>query len=277
MEHQEYQELLALYALDALDAPEARALETHLSACAACGADLDGLRDAAALLAHASTPAEPAASVRERILTAARKESQISPPVAGLSTNVVPFKSRATVNLWPNVLRLAAALAFVALLIGVIVFWRRDVRSRRELAQLSHQINTQQRELNRDRDVLARQREALALLNSPGVKKMELAGTQTAKNARATFVFDKETGRSVLMTEGLPAPPADMAYEVWFIPKGHSPMPGKMFTVDAAGHAMISDNVPMEARDNAVIAITLEPKRGSAAPTGAIYLSSSAS
>jgi anti-sigma-K factor RskA len=277
MEHQEYQELLALYALDALDAPEARALETHLSACAACGADLDGLRDAAALLAHASTPAEPGASVRERILTAARKESQISPPVAGLSTNVVPFKSRATVNLWPNVLRLAAALAFVALLIGVIVFWRRDVRSRRELAQLSHQINTQQRELNRDRDVLARQREALALLNSPGVKKMELAGTQTAKNARATFVFDKETGRSVLMTEGLPAPPADMAYEVWFIPKGHSPMPGKMFTVDAAGHAMISDSVPMEARDNAEIAITLEPKRGSAVPTGAIYLSSSAS
>jgi anti-sigma-K factor RskA len=277
MEHQEYQELLALFALDALDAPEARALETHLSACAACGADLDGLRDAAALLAHASTPAEPGASVRERILTAARKESQISHPVAGLSTNVMPFKSRATVNLWPNVLRLAAALAFVALLIGLIVFWRRDVRSRRELAQLSHQINTQQRELNRDRDVLARQREALALLNSPGMKKMELAGTQTAKNARATFVFDKETGRSMLMTEGLPAPPADMAYEVWFIPKGHSPMPGKMFTVDAAGHAMISDNVPMEARDNAVIAITLEPKRGSAAPTGAIYLSSSAS
>jgi anti-sigma-K factor RskA len=277
MEHQEYQELLALYALDALDGPEARALETHLSACAACGADLDGLRDAAALLAHASTPAEPGALVRERILTAARKESQISPPVAGLSTNVVPFKSRATVNLWPNVLRLAAALAFVALLISVIVFWRRDVRSRRELAQLSHQINTQQRELNRDRDVLARQREALALLNSPGMKKMELAGTQTAKNARATFVFDKETGRSVLMTEGLPAPPADMAYEVWFIPKGHSPMPGKMFTVDAAGHAMISDNLPMEARDNAVIAITLEPKRGSAVPTGAIYLSSSAS
>jgi anti-sigma-K factor RskA len=277
MEHQEYQELLALYALDALDGPEARALETHLSACAACGADLDGLRDAAALLAHASTPAEPGALVRERILTAARKESQISPPVAGLSTNVVPFKSRATVNLWPNVLRLAAALAFVALLISVIVFWRRDVRSRRELAQLSHQINTQQRELNRDRDVLARQREALALLNSPGMKKMELAGTQTAKNARATFVFDKETGRSVLMTEGLPAPPADMAYEVWFIPKGHSPMPGKMFTVDAAGHAMISDNLPMEARDNAVIAITLEPKRGSAVPTGAIYLSTSAS
>jgi anti-sigma-K factor RskA len=277
MEHQEYQELLALYALDALDASEARALETHLSTCAICGAELVELREAAALLAHASTPAEPRAEVRERILEGARNTSQGGQPVAGTSAKVVPLRPSTIARLWPNVLRLAAAVAFVALLTGVIVFWRRDVRSRREIAQLSHQINTQQHELLRDRDVLARQREALALLNSPGMKKMDLAGTQTAKNARATFVFDRETGRSVLMTEGLPAPPADMAYEVWFIPKGHSPMPGKMFTVDSAGHAMISDHVPMEARENAVIAITLEPKRGSAAPTGAIYLSSPAS
>ena len=277
MEHQEYQELLALYALDALDASEARALETHLGTCATCGAELVELREAAALLAHASTPAEPRAEVRERILEGARNASQGGQPVAGTSAKVVPLRSSTVARLWPNVLRLAAAVAFVALLTGVIVFWRRDARSRREIAQLSHQINTQQHELLRDRDVLARQREALALLNSPGMKRMDLAGTQTAKNARATFVFDRETGRSVLMTEGLPAPPADMAYEVWFIPKGHSPMPGKMFTVDSAGHAMISDHVPMEARENAVIAITLEPKRGSAAPTGAIYLSSPAS
>jgi len=277
MEHQEYQELLALYALDALDASEARALETHLSICAICGTELVELREAAALLAHASTPAEPRAEVRERILEGARHERQGDQPVARTSAKVVPLRPGAVTSRWPNVLRLAAVLAFVALLTGVIVFWRRDVKSRREIAQLSRQINTQQRELARDRDVLARQREALVLLNSPGMKKMELAGTQTAKSARATFVFDRETGRSVLMTEGLPAPPADMAYEVWFIPKGHAPMPGKMFTVDAAGHAMISDHVPMEARENAVIAITLEPKRGSAVPTGAIYLSSSSS
>lgn len=277
MEHQEYQELLALYALDALDASEARALETHLNTCAACVAELAELREAAALLSHASTPAEPRAEVRERILEDARNESQGRQPFTRTSAKVLPLRPHAVSSLWTNVLRLAAALAFVALLIGVIVFWRRDVRSRRELAQLSHQINTQQRELLRDRDVLARQREALALLNSPGMKKMDLAGTQTAKNARATFVFDRETGRSILMTEGLPVPPADMAYEVWFIPKGHSPMPGKMFTVDTAGHAMISDQVPMEARESAVIAITLEPKRGSAAPTGAVYLSSPAS
>ncbi len=277
MEHQEYQELLALHALDALDASEQRSLEEHLETCSPCRVELIELRDAAALLAHATTPAAPRDEVRARILNEARTEFRGGQPAARTSAKVVPLRPSAAASPWPNLLRLAAAIAFVALLIGVFVFWRRDVRSRREIAQLSRQLNQQDNELVREREMLARQREALTLLNSPAAKKMELAGTQTAKNARATFVYDRETGRAMLITEGLPAPPADMAYELWFIPKGHSPMPGKMFTVDAAGHAMMSDHVPPEARENSIIAITLEPKSGSAAPTGAIYLSSPAS
>jgi anti-sigma-K factor RskA len=54
-------------------------------------------------------------------------------------------------------------------------------------------------------------------------------------------------------------------------------MAGKMFTIDASGHAMLIEQMPPEAMENAVIAITLEPKKGSAAPTGAIYLSSPSS
>ena len=54
-------------------------------------------------------------------------------------------------------------------------------------------------------------------------------------------------------------------------------MPGKMFTVDAGGRAMASEQVPEEAREHMTVAITLEPKKGSAVPTGAIYLSSPSS
>jgi anti-sigma-K factor RskA len=277
MEHQEYQELLAVHALDALDASEAHAMIEHLASCPECRGELDEMRDAAALLAHASTPAAPGDQVRERILKDVRAGSRDEQRVSERAGQVVPLRPHAPRSLWPNVLRLAAAIAFVALLFGVIVFWRRDQQSRQNLAQLSRQLDIQQAQLQHEREMLARQREALALLNSPDAKKMALAGTQTAQNARAMFVYDQKSGRGMLMTEGLPAAPADMAYEVWFIPKGHAPMPGSMFTVDSAGHAMISDHVPMEARENAVIAITLEPKRGSAAPTGAIYLSSPAS
>jgi anti-sigma-K factor RskA len=275
MEHEGYQELLALHALNALDASEGRSLEEHLAGCAECQSELDELRDATALLAHASTPAAPRDEVRARILNQVRAES---PTTAGATTaDVVPLRPRPAPRTWPRLLQLAAAVAFVALLLGMVVFWRRDVRQRREIAQLSHQLNSRERELTRDRDVLARQRDVLALLNSPNAKKMELAGSQTAQNARAMFVFDQKSGHGMLMTEGLPMAPRDMAYEVWFIPRGHSPMPGKMFTVDALGHAMITDEMPLEARQDSVIAITLEPKVGSASPTGPIYLSSPAS
>src|SRR6185369_16597568 len=272
MEHESYEELLTLQALGALDASDQRELEDHLETCAACRTELAELRDAAGLLAHASTPAEPGAAVRTRMLDEVRKEKQ-----SKVSSPVVPFRARPAATVWPNLLRLAAAIAFVALLIGMAVLWRRDARSRQEIARLSQQLNRQNRELDRDREALARQREAIALMNAPGMKKMELAGTPTAQSARATFIYDQNTGRAMIMTNGLPAAPAGMAYEVWFIPKGHSPMPGKVFKVDPSGHAMMMDQMPAEAMDSAVIAVTLEPEKGSASPTGAIYLSSPAS
>ena len=274
MEHQDYQELLALYALDALDASDARLLEEHLGGCAACRAEMIEVRDASGLLAYAATPIAPRAEVRDRILAMVQSEQPDRQPRKAFAP-VVPMPRRP--QLWTNMLRLAAAVAFVALLVGVIVLWRRDVRMRQEIAQLSRQLDTQRHELVRDRDVLARQREALALLNSPTARKMELAGTQAAQTARGTFVYDQKTGRAILMAEGLPATPADKAYELWFIPKGHSPMPGRMFTIDASGHAMLPEQMPAEAMEGAVIAITLEPKQGSKAPTGAMYLTSPSS
>ena len=276
MEHQDFQELLALHALDALDASEARTLEEHLNTCPECRDELIGLRDVTGLLAHAATPAEPRPEVRSRILASVSAERQQDRPATATSAQVLPLKPRAG-NLWTIGLRLAAGIAFIALLVGIIVLWRRDVRMRQELAQLSRQVNTQQHELVRDRDVLARQRDAIALLNSPTAKKMEMAGTQAAQTARGTFIYDQKTGRAILMAEGLPATPADKAYELWFSPKGHSPMAGKMFTIDASGHAMLPEQMPAEAMESAVIAITLEPKKGSAVPTGAIYLSTPSS
>lgn len=278
MAHQEYDELLTLHALDALDGPDRRKLEEHLEDCSVCRAELAEMRDATGLLAHATTAAEPRPEVRERILNQVRSEARThqSSHEPAPATSVTEFR-RVSLSPWPNLMRLAAAIAFVALLVGVGVLWRRDIRSRQEIARLSQQLDQQQQQLSRDREALASQREALDFLRSPGMKTMELAGTQTAQAARATFVYDQKTGRGMLMTEGLPMAPAGMAYEVWFIPKGQSPMPGKTFTVDAAGKAMMMDQMPSEAMENAVIAVTLEPEKGSPTPTGAMYLSSPAS
>jgi anti-sigma-K factor RskA len=271
MEHREYHEALSQHALDALDASEARGVEEHVVTCASCRDELRALRDTAALLAHAVTPTAPSAEVRARILAAAHAEPKRQP--ARLASNVIAITPRTT-NLSSNLLRIAAAIAIVALLIGVSVLWRREIRMRREIATLSRQLNTQQQELAQNRELLSRQSEILVLLNSPDAKKMSLAGSQTAIAAHGTFVFDEKTGHGALMAEGLPATPAGKAYELWFIPKGRSPIPGKVFTVDASGHVTLPQQVPAEAFSESVIAVSLEPGKGSTAPTGAIYLSS---
>jgi anti-sigma-K factor RskA len=277
MEHQEYKELLELSAFDTADEAQARALEEHLATCAECRSELAELRDAAGLLAHAATPLAPSSEVRARILAAAGSPANAGAGKPVETARVVPFAQRLRPNLWPNLLKIAAAVAFVALAIGLFVMWRRNVKSEREIARLTHEMTLQQRLINKEHDARLREHDALVLLSSRDAKKMELAGTQTAQNARAMFVFDQKSGRAVLMTDGLPATPADKAYEVWFIPKGHSPMAGKTFSVDSSGHAMLIAQMPPEAMENAVIAITLEPKKGSAVPTGAIYLSSPSS
>ena len=270
MSHTDYQDLLAAYALDALDPADGRALGEHLATCEQCRDELNSLREASGLLAHASPLVEPGDHVRAQILAKVRAEAR---PNQTAQVSQMPQRAKTE---WPNLLRLAAAIAFVALLAGVIALWRRDARLQSEVAQLSQQLDTQKRERESDRDLMARQKEALALLNSSAAHMIQLNGTPTAPSARATLVFDKQSGRAVLMTEGLPMPSADKAYEVWFIPKGHSPMPGKVFNVDSSGHAMITELMPPEALQNAVIAITVEPKSGSAAPTGAIHLASPA-
>jgi len=273
MEHQDYQELLVPHSLDALEVSEARELEAHLEHCAECRAELVSLRDGAALLAHAAEPAAPRPEVRARILESLGAKQGDERPAAITADKVVTLRPRADRNIWTWGLRLAAGLAFVAVLIGMIVLWRREVKLRQEIALLDRQINTQQHELARDRDVLGRQREALALLNSPNAKKLEMGGTQTAQNARGSFVYDQKTGKAVFLADGLPATPADKAYELWFIPKGRSPVPGRIFTVDSSGHALLPEEIPADAMADFVIAITLEPKRGSAVPTLPIYLS----
>ena len=267
MVHEDYKEMLAPHALDALDTTDARVFEDHLSSCAECRAEAADWRDTAALLAHVAPPSAPSDEQRARILSALKQSTEAS-------ARVVAMPTRRTSNLWPTLLKIAAAVAFVALIGGVLWLWTRDVTSRREIARLTREVGAQQRELARSRDALAHQRDLVALLSSENAKRMELTGTAAAQKARGTFVYDQQTGSAMLMTDALPAAPAGMAYELWFIPKGHLPMAGKVFTVDASGRATVTDLMPPEAREKAVIAITLEPKHGSAQPTGAIYLSS---
>lgn len=248
MTHQNYQELLATSALTALDADDARALSDHLEGCHECDRELVQWQQTAALIALEAQGQEPSANVRERILASVRKE-----PVVRIQPepNVIPF-AQPPRNIWQSFGSfgaIAAIFVFAGLVISLVVLWRQNRNLQQEIAH---------------------ERAVLALLTSPDAHMTKLAGTEMAPSAHAMLAYDKD-GHAMVMARGLPAAPAGMAYQLWFI-KDNKKMPGKVFTTDADGNAVMEDEVPLAARQSAVFAVTLEPKDGVQVPTGSIYL-----
>ena len=292
MVHEDYKELLALQALDALEATDVRELDAHLATCAECRTELDELRDASSLMTYAANHLEPSAELRSRILGSVAAEKSLtstkdetSHAESAAPAAVVPLArpQRRSWNFAQSFGAIAAALALVALLAGLFMLWNRNQALQKEIAQLAQQRAEQQQTLDQlsqvtteQHQALARGREALAMLMAGDAAKFELAGTPMAQKAHAMLAYDRKTGHAMLMVEGLPAAPADKAYQLWFI-AGGKPMPGKVFNSDAEGKAMMDDDVPAAAREHAVFAVTLEPKNGVTAPTGQIYLASAAS
>jgi anti-sigma-K factor RskA len=289
--------MIAAHALGSLDGAEARELDAHLERCAECRAELADWQETAAALVYAAPRAEPSAEVRSRLLASIRSEdgAQQSTRVAlgdhkevkdgaiessRTASNVVPFEKPAARRTWSSAAKLvalAAAIAFIALAVSLILVWNRYNAMQQEMARVTDQLSQTQGELSRERERLIREREAKDLISAPETRITALAGTELATRARAKFVYDRNSGRAMLMADDLPPAPAGKAYQLWFIMEGKPPMPGHVFNPDSAGHAEMVEQLPEEARGATIFAVTLEPENGVPAPTGAKYLLGSAS
>jgi anti-sigma-K factor RskA len=283
--------MLAAQALDALEPAEARELAEHLAACDECGAELAVWQDTASSLAYAAPLAEPPSDLRSRILAGVRADGAKRPAAkdevveggarkASRAESKVVLFARPERNRWSTAMKvgaLAASIALIAMAAALVVLWNRYNAMRQEFAQLTDRWELAQADLRREREQLAHQQEALALMTSPNANVTALAGTDVATRAHGKFVYDRNTGRAMLMAYDLPPAPAGKAYQLWFIAEGKPPMPGRVFNTDSAGHAEMSEQLPEEARGASVFAVTLEPSGGVTAPTGAKYLLGSAS
>jgi hypothetical protein len=271
MAHEEYKEMLMTQALTALDESEARALEAHLETCADCLLEMDHWRQCAAFLALEAGPLEPSPQLRTRILQAIEtadleKKTESLNAKRTTTANVIEFarvpgRTWTSVQAWGSI---AAALVFVALILSLAILWKQNSTAKQELGRLTNQVHETEQQL-------AREREAVTILTTPGARMAELSGTNMAPSAHAMLAYDK-SGRAILVAKGLPPAPAGKAYQLWFI-AGGQPMPGKVFST-AAGEGTVSDQIPSVALDKAVFAITLEPESGVPAPTGAMFLRS---
>jgi anti-sigma-K factor RskA len=241
MVHDDYKEMIPARALSALDAAEERALNEHLENCSECRQELEQWQATAAALSLMPEPAEPSPEVRQRILSEVRKDLSSTP-------EVIPFRST-TRNIWSSFGTLgaiAAVVLFAALAIGLAVLWRQNQR-------------------------LAREREFVELVNTPGARVTELRGIDPGLSATAKLAYDRN-GRAILMASKLPSVPQGKAYQLWFIVGNNPPMPGNTFVPDSGGSAVLRAEIPPEAID--VFAVTVEPAGGSSAPTSPIYLRS---
>ena len=246
MVHEDYKEMIPARALSALDAAEERALNEHLENCSECRKELEEWQATAATLAVVADPVEPSPKVRERILSEVRKDL--------VNPEVVPFRSTSR-NIWRSFGSLgamAAVVLFTALIVGLVVLWRQN-----------RAISDETRATN----------EFVELATTPGARVSELKGIDLGSGATATLAYDK-TGHAMLMADKLPSVPQGKAYQLWFIVGKNPPMPGKTFSPDNAGKGVLKDEMPKEALDSAIFAITLEPKDGVQLPTGPIYLRS---
>ena len=266
MAHEDYKEMLPALALSALDADDARALNQHLSQCTECRQELADWESTAASLALSANPAEPSPRVRERIMNAVRTEKQSSKK----ASRVVPFPQTERRNTWASFGRVgavAAAVLFVVLILWIVVLMQQNRSLRQDNDALLTQIRLADEEISRSNDFAA-------IVSKPGARIARLQGSGPAADATAQLVYDK-TGRAMLMTFGLPPNPAGKEYQLWYIVGKNAPIPGKTFAADIGGRGTLRDEVPQDAMESAVFAVTLEPAGGSSKPTSEIYLSGS--
>lgn len=128
-------------------------------------------------------------------------------------------------------------------------------------AQLAQQ-NTRQRPQPQD--------ELAALLRTPAVKAVSLAGTEMSRHASGTLFYDDRTKRAWFYALNLPANPNGTTYQLWAMYE--KPAPVGVFQIGTGATSQLFAK-PLPAFMSAKkFAVSLEPSEGSPEPTGPLYL-----
>jgi len=135
-DHNPWREDLAAYALGALERDEAAAFERHLEGCEGCQEELRWLQPALQTLPESVERTEPPTQLRESLMAEVRADARAARAPAS--------ERRAPARSWGWLLKPAAALAVVALLVAGVVGYEvgRDDGSRGGGAStLERQVN----------------------------------------------------------------------------------------------------------------------------------------
>jgi anti-sigma-K factor RskA len=254
----EAKELIPLHALGALDASTARTVEAYLrNASAEEQREAAEFREVAALLPFASlAPAVPAA-LKGELLTGPHRLLPQDNAASGGPAQVLEFQSRAERSRSARLTQwLAVAAALVLAASSTFLYWQNS-QLRSERTQMAQQ--------------LAQARQEIAQMQAPATRVVAMQG-QAAPQASAKVFWDTERQQWIVTIFNLPAPPAGMDYQLWYVTKD-AKLSAAVFRPNAQGQYELRLALPAGVPENlAATAVTLEPQGGSPQPTGKFYL-----
>jgi hypothetical protein len=227
-EHKAAWELLPDIAAGTYENDDLAKVEAHLADCPICRVELDSLRDTVQLLTGAPELLEPPAGLRERVLAAAR-ESNEAAASAPEPARSSPRKLRWSERRWWPV-GLASAAALGAVIVGIVV---------------SQNSSTGQ---------------PLSLMPPP----------HTASNAwgKASWGTPSNGNVPITLKVGELPKPTNGFYEVWFGKGKDQRHSVGTFTVDSAGTANVTFDVPQGvSSEYRWIWVTREKDDGNAQPS----------
>lgn len=234
MTHAEMNELYELYALGVLEPDLAAEIDRHIAEdCAHCREHLSSALAVTAALAGLAEPLAPPARLRNRVL--ARLTSAKSAP-------------RWRLAVWALA---AACLALVAY----------SAASRSAMRHMQQELAA----LTEERDQL---RSAVQMLSRPDTRTVEFGKTESVPHGR---VLVNGNGGVVFVGSQLPQIASDRTFELWLIPATGAPQPAGLFRPIASGESVDVSSARAQASTKAV-AVTIEPRQGSSAPTTKPFL-----
>ncbi|MFN0087407.1 MAG: anti-sigma factor domain-containing protein [Blastocatellia bacterium] len=249
MTREETKELIPLYAVGALDSEEARAVEEYLrTASPSEQRELAEWREVASSLPLALPEQPPPGALRDRLL-----EGISSPgdPKARVLPFVPPQPPAPRVQQW---LSLAAAIVLGCVCVWLI--WQNS-RILGERDQLAGKLESLQRDWTH--------------FLSGTTRIVAMNGVESPR-ANAKVVWDTRQQVWKVYILDLPAPPSDKDYQLWYV-TGDQKVSAAVFRTDPLGSTVLELTLPPQVLNGlAATAVTLEPKGGSAQPTGKFYL-----
>jgi anti-sigma-K factor RskA len=258
--------LAGSYVLGTLDVAEHDAFVAHLRTCAECQQEVRSLQPVAEALAASVPTRTPRPELRQRVLTQVSRADSTE----GTRRAAVTPRSRwwAEPRTWLPV----AALLIASLGLGV---YAQRLHSR--IDSLEARLDAALRDAESSRTALAeargvagRAQNAMAVLASPDMARIDLAGQADAPSARARAFWSRNRGL-VFTATNLPPLQPGRVYQIWVLTKGAPISAGLVRPDDLGGTTAVLGTAP-DIPQPAGVAVSLEPAGGVPAPTGAIYL-----